>query len=58
MFNPGFPSPSLLKTSPAFDYRAFTFFGQAFNLFARPPVYPLSLAATHGVAFSFLSSGY
>ena len=58
MFNPGFPSPSLLKSSPAFDYRAFTFFGQAFNLFVRLPVYPFSLAATHGVAFAFLSCRY
>ena len=58
MFNPGFTRPSLLEGSPASDYRAFTFFGQAFNLFVRLPVYPLSLAATHGVAFAFLSCRY
>ncbi len=31
MFNPGSPSPSLLKGSPAFGYRAFTFSGRAFQ---------------------------
>ena len=31
MFNPGFTRPSLLKGSSASDYRAFTFFGQAFQ---------------------------
>ena len=58
MFNPGFTSPNLLEATPAFDYRAFTFFGQAFNLFVLPLAYPRSLAATDGVAFAFLSSRY
>ena len=58
MFSPGFTSPNLLYGSPASRYRTFTFSGASFKRFAVPPVYPLSLAATHGVAVAFLSSGY
>ena len=31
MFNPGFTRPSLLEGSPLSGYRAFTFFGPAFQ---------------------------
>ena len=58
MFNPGFPSPSLLKSSPASRYRAFTFFGASFKRFALLPADPRSLAATCGVAVAFLSCRY
>ena len=58
MFNPGFPSPNLLKASPASGYRAFTFFGASFKRFALQPAYPRSLAATCGVAVAFLSCRY
>jgi hypothetical protein len=58
MFNPGFPSPSLLKSSPASRYRAFTFFGASFKRFIVPLADPRSLAATYGVAIAFLSCGY
>ena len=59
MFNPGFTSPDLLKGCGASSsYRAFTFFGRAFQRVHRTSTYPLSLAATYGVAVAFLSSGY
>ncbi len=59
MFNPGSTSPSLLEGYDATShYRAFTFSGQAFQPVHESHVYPLSLAATYGVAVAFLSSGY
>ena len=59
MFNPGSTSPSLLEGYDATSaYRAFTFFGQAFQPAQRVHIYPISLAATDGVAVAFLSSGY
>lgn len=39
-------------------YRTFTFFGRAFHRVQYAIDYPLSLAATHGVAVAFLSCEY
>ncbi len=54
MFNPGSTSPSLLEGYDAtFCYRTFTVFGHAFQRVHRAHIYPLSLAATYGVACCF-----
>ena len=58
MFNPGFPSPSLLVGWPVHDYRAFTFCGASFKRFVRFLVCPLSIASTHGIAVAFFSCSY
>jgi hypothetical protein len=51
----GFPEPEFTLVLTGFRLQGFHLLGQAFNLFVRLPVYPFSLAATHGVAFAFLS---
>ena len=54
MFNPGSTSPSLIEGYDATsNYRAFTVFGRAFQRVRWAHIYPLSLAATHGVACCF-----
>jgi len=59
MFSPSFTSSNLLKASQHRHYRTFTFFGLTFaDSSCLTLLYPLSLAATYGVAFAFLSSRY
>lgn len=59
MFTPGFTGPTLLKGCAATPcYRIVTFFDHSFQSVRTVHSYPLSLAATHGVAVAFLSSGY
>jgi hypothetical protein len=59
MFNPGSTSPSILEGYAAsFCYWIFTIFDCAFQHIHRHHRYPISLAATDGVAIAFLSSGY
>ena len=54
MFNSGFTGPDLLKgCGKSRNYRAFTFFGRAFQRVHITIAYPLSLAATYGVACCF-----
>ena len=54
MFNPGSTSPSLLEGYTATSrYWSFTIFGCAFQHIREFHCYPISLAATDGVAFCF-----